>query len=145
MSTESENGMTYDAGPHDAEGWKLHDDGTRVHRYTCTIHDGQGCDGHCGPDAPAAPAEETADGDADWIANQVGPRQVGGRYYSGYWDLAYEVLNIDDNPDNWGPWEMTCRWDDGRDTTHCTAWDPKRDRVISQSPQPDLDTDVVDR
>lgn len=40
-----------DVGPHDAEGWKLHDDGTRVHRYDCTIHDGDGCDGHCGPPA----------------------------------------------------------------------------------------------
>ncbi|MFF3727730.1 hypothetical protein ACFYYM_35785 [Streptomyces erythrochromogenes] len=28
----------------------------RVHRYTCTIHDGQGCDGHCGP-LPADPPE----------------------------------------------------------------------------------------
>ncbi|WP_237291744.1 hypothetical protein [Streptomyces sp. Sge12] len=41
--------MVQDVGPRDAEGYKLHDDGTRVHRYTCTIHDGQGCDGHCGP------------------------------------------------------------------------------------------------
>lgn len=53
----TENAMQYDVGPRDAEGWKLHDDGTRVHRYGCTIHDGQGCDGHCGP-LPAAPAEE---------------------------------------------------------------------------------------
>ncbi|MFJ2922864.1 hypothetical protein [Streptomyces sp. NPDC087307] len=45
----TENAMAYDAGPHDAEGWKLHDDGTRVHRYSCTVHDGAGCDGHCAP------------------------------------------------------------------------------------------------
>jgi hypothetical protein len=51
-----ENPAEHDAEPRDAEGWRLHDDGTRVHRYTCTIHDGQGCDGHCGP-APANPAE----------------------------------------------------------------------------------------
>ncbi|MCG0065997.1 P-loop ATPase [Streptomyces tricolor] len=56
--TEPENAMAYDAGPHDAEGWKLHDDGTRVHRYSCTIHDGEGCDGRCGP-APADQADET--------------------------------------------------------------------------------------
>jgi hypothetical protein len=137
VSTESENAMTYDAGPHDAEGWKLHDDGTRVHRYTCTIHDGEGCDGHCGP-APADPVEETGDGDADWIDNQVGPRKVGGRYYNGYWGQEYEVLKIDDNPDSWGPWEMTVSWADGRETSHCTGWDPKRDRVIAQPPQPDV-------
>lgn len=55
----TQTATTHDAGPHDAEGWKLHDDGTRVHRYSCTIHDGQDCDGHCGP-APAGPVEETA-------------------------------------------------------------------------------------
>lgn len=53
----TENAMTYDIGPRDADGWKLHDDGTRVHRYGCTIHDGEGCDGHCGP-LPADPVEE---------------------------------------------------------------------------------------
>jgi hypothetical protein len=139
VSTEPDNAMAHDAGPHDAEGWKLHDDGTRVHRYTCTIHDGQGCDGHCGP-APADPVEETVDEeeDAGWIDNQVGPRKVGGRYYNGYWGQEYEVLKIDDNPDSWGPWEMTVLWDDGRETTHCTGWDPKRDRVIAQPPQPDV-------
>ena len=40
---------------------KLHDDGTRVHRYSCTIHDGHGCDGQCGP-APAEPAEQLLSG-----------------------------------------------------------------------------------
>lgn len=44
-----ERPMVPDVGPHDAEGWKLHADGTRVHRHSCTIHDGEGCDGHCGP------------------------------------------------------------------------------------------------
>ncbi|MFD9714430.1 P-loop ATPase [Streptomyces sp. NPDC060006] len=56
MSTD--NAMAYDVGPRDTEGWKLHDDGTRVHRYTCTIHDGQSCDGHCGPLPAADPVEE---------------------------------------------------------------------------------------
>ncbi|WP_405444583.1 hypothetical protein [Streptomyces erythrochromogenes] len=27
---------------------RTHDDGTPIHRYTCTIHDGERCDGHCG-------------------------------------------------------------------------------------------------
>jgi hypothetical protein len=57
----------HDAGPHDAEGWKLHDDGTRVHRYSCTIHDVQGCDGHCGP-APADPVEETPQPDVTIVS-----------------------------------------------------------------------------
>ncbi|MFE5677278.1 hypothetical protein ACFQ7B_31480 [Streptomyces erythrochromogenes] len=26
---------------------RTHDDGTPIHRYTCTIHDGESCDGHC--------------------------------------------------------------------------------------------------
>ncbi|MEV6456539.1 P-loop ATPase [Streptomyces anulatus] len=54
----TENAMAYDVGPRDSVGWKLHDDGTRVHRYTCTIHDGQGCDGRCGPLPAADPVEE---------------------------------------------------------------------------------------
>ncbi|MCC9708216.1 hypothetical protein E4N62_24925 [Streptomyces sp. MNU76] len=76
--------------------------------------------------------------DADWIARQIGPQQVGGRYYSAYWGKAYEVLAIDDQTDSWGPWEITVRWDDGREHTHCTAWDPERDRVIAQPLVPDV-------
>ncbi|WP_154693858.1 hypothetical protein [Streptomyces mutabilis] len=49
--TAPRNASTGDAGPFDAEGWKLHADGERIHRYRCTIHDGQECDGHCGPAA----------------------------------------------------------------------------------------------
>lgn len=58
----------YDAGPHDSEGWKLHDDGTRVHRYTCTFHDGEGCDGHCGPTVIAETAAEDTRYTADVVA-----------------------------------------------------------------------------
>lgn len=25
------------------------DGGEEIHRWSCTIHDGEGCDGHCGP------------------------------------------------------------------------------------------------
>lgn len=56
--TRPEDPLTHGAEPRDAEGWRLHDDGTRVHRYTCTIHDGEGCDGHCDP-VQAEPAEAT--------------------------------------------------------------------------------------
>ncbi|WP_330469322.1 P-loop ATPase (plasmid) [Streptomyces longwoodensis] len=72
------------------------------------------------------------------IASQLEPREVGGRYYNGYWQQEYEVLHINDKPDGWRSWEMTVRWADGRETTHGTAWDPKRDRVIAQPPQPDV-------
>lgn len=75
---------------------------------------------------------------ADWIARQIGPQQVGGRYYSAYWGKAYEVLAIYDQTDSWGPWEITVRWDDGRQHTHCTAWDPDLDRIIAQPPVPDV-------
>jgi hypothetical protein len=66
----AESPMAYDVGPRDAEGWKLHDDGTRVHRYGCTIHDGDGCDGHCGP-IPAEP--EPAD---PWAPVTVNPDEA---------------------------------------------------------------------
>ncbi|AEY94378.1 putative P-loop ATPase protein (plasmid) [Streptomyces hygroscopicus subsp. jinggangensis 5008] len=65
--TEPENTMSHDAGPRDAEGWKLHDDGTRVHRYGCTIHDGEGCDGHCGP-VTAGQADETPPADVTIVS-----------------------------------------------------------------------------
>lgn len=48
-STTPTNAPSGDVGPFDAEGWKLHDSGDRIHRYSCTTHDGDGCDGHCGP------------------------------------------------------------------------------------------------
>lgn len=37
--------------------WRHHTDGTPVHRYTCTIHDGEECDGHCGPANPVGDAQ----------------------------------------------------------------------------------------
>lgn len=95
--------------------------------------------GPCGTPAAEPLADDPVGGeDADWIAGQIGPQQVGGRYYNAYWGQTYEVLAIDDQPDSWGPWEITVRWDDGRDTTHCTAWDPEHDRVIAQPPDPDV-------
>lgn len=92
MNTEPENAMAYDVGPRDAEGWKLHDDGTRVHRYTCTIHDGQGCDGHCGPLPAAAPdAAEETQYTADVVAvtpdGQVLLIERGWPPYEGQWAL----------------------------------------------------------
>ena len=60
------------------------------------------------------------------------PRQLGGRYFSGYWRQAYTVLKIDDH----GPLGETTywlvEWDDGTLTNHCTPWDPKRDKVLEE-------------
>lgn len=74
------------------------------------------------------------DDDAAWIARQLGPRQVGGRYYSGSRDQEYEVVTVDDEPDSWGQWEITVRWDDDHESTHCTPWAPDQDHVIATPP-----------
>ncbi|MFI1377244.1 P-loop ATPase [Streptomyces longwoodensis] len=46
------------AEPDEAGSWKPHGDGTRLHRYSCAIHDGEDCDGRCGT-ATADQADET--------------------------------------------------------------------------------------
>ena len=60
------------------------------------------------------------------------PRVVGGTYRSGYWAEDYTVLAITYGHPIWGT-QWTCRWQDGRVTTHSTEWNWRRDRVISQS------------
>ena len=69
----------------------------------------------------------------DWAIERLGPREVGGRYYSGYWQREYTVTDIawlDDDI-----WEIEIVWQDRpRRYRHWTAWDPKRDRVLA-SPQ----------
>jgi hypothetical protein len=70
-----------------------------------------------------------------WVAEQIGPRKVGGRYRSGYDGGEYEVVGIDPGPrDTWPIWEITVRRTEGRrsvEVSHCTAWDPDRDEVLS--------------
>ena len=53
------------------------------------------------------------------------PREIGGRYYSGYWGMEYTVLGLD------AGW-YTVEWANGEITEHCTAWDAKRDRVVAR-------------
>lgn len=65
------------------------------------------------------------------FAREIGPHKVGGRYYNGYWGQEYEVLSLETDTGDWRGWEITVRWEDGRTTSHCTAWEPKRDRVLS--------------
>jgi hypothetical protein len=69
---------------------------------------------------------------AAYLARAIGPQEVGGRYMCGYWRNGYTVVSIDTAPSRiaWSEWSITVRWDDGRETTHCTAWDASRDRVI---------------
>lgn len=62
---------------------------------------------------------------------EIGPRKVGGRYYCGYWGKEYDVLDIETDRTQWPPWRVVIRWEDGRESWHCTAWDKRRDKVIS--------------
>ena len=56
----------------------------------------------------------------------IGPQKVGGVYYCGYWVQRYTVTAI-----SFKPARISVRWDDGTESTHCTAWN-SRDKVISQ-------------
>lgn len=60
------------------------------------------------------------------------PRVVGGLYLSGYWGSEYTVLAIEFDSHGWLK-SVTVQDDDGT-RTHCTAWDTRRDRVVSTPP-----------
>jgi hypothetical protein len=62
----------------------------------------------------------------------IGPRVVGGRYFDGYWRQEYEVTDIQPERPDWMGWSITIRWDDGFIAEHCTAWDERSDKVVSQ-------------
>lgn len=70
---------------------------------------------------------------AAWFKEVIGPRKVGGRYYSHCSGCEYTVLNIETNRPTWPIWQITIRWEDAdrRVVKHCTAWDPDWDRVVS--------------
>ncbi|MFE7808515.1 hypothetical protein ACFU51_28360 [Streptomyces sp. NPDC057430] len=77
----------------------------------------------------------------EFVALQVGPRRVGGRYDHGYADSEYEVLAIDRGPrEGWPSWQITVRGRDGEKREHCTGWDSRRDRVVAQ---PSADVTIV--
>ena len=59
-----------------------------------------------------------------------GPRKPGGKYKSGYSGEVYEVLDTFLSPTGF-PMIMV-RGEDGFTRTHSTAWNPKRDKVISE-------------
>lgn len=64
----------------------------------------------------------------------LGPRKVGGRYLCGYWKEEYEVVAVDTKSGPAGcSWSVTVRTVGEDETrTHCTPWDPRRDRIISE-------------
>ncbi|MFG2364102.1 hypothetical protein ACGFY3_21000 [Streptomyces mirabilis] len=71
----------------------------------------------------------------EFVALQVGPCRIGGRYDHGYADSQYEVLAIDRSPrEGWPSWQVSVRGRDGEVREHCTGWDPRKDRVIAQPP-----------
>jgi hypothetical protein len=70
-----------------------------------------------------------------WVARQIGPRKVGGRYRSHYGDAVYEVLAIEPGPrSTWPTWQITVRGEGGQIRSHCTAWD-ERDQVVTEPGQ----------
>ena len=90
-----------------------------------------------------SPAQRTARAEqkiADRIlADLLGPQVVGSRCWCGYWGATYTVtaIHADGKAQTGmsGP-AITIRWDarPGRpegETTHCTRWDARRDRIIS--------------
>ncbi|MFF3958787.1 hypothetical protein ACFYY1_37125 [Streptomyces sp. NPDC001890] len=100
---------------------------------------------HCGECGGTMSAEQLGDQEdgcemtyEEWIATQVGPRVVGGRYNHGDAGSGYEVLAIERGPRPlgiWPVWDITVRYDqDDRVTTHCTGWDARRDTVVAQPP-----------
>jgi hypothetical protein len=132
----ADNPATYDAC-HDCQrpSWTCAACGTV---NTCGRSD---C-GECENTMPAELLGDRAEGFEmtweEWIATQIGPRRVGGRYDHGYDGSAYEVLAIDPGPrplGTWPVWQITVRFDkDDRTTEHCTGWDARCDRVVAQPP-----------
>ncbi|MGI5484984.1 hypothetical protein [Streptomyces lavendofoliae] len=70
----------------------------------------------------------------EWIATQIGPRVVGGRYWVGAKGTEYEILAIEPGPRaGWPSWQISVRWlEDNSVTSHWTGWDSCRDTVVSQ-------------
>lgn len=62
----------------------------------------------------------------------VGPRQVGGVYFSGYWRRPYVCLGIVHDPENQQFWLSEMDASDFHPRFHSTAWDGTRDAVLHQ-------------
>jgi hypothetical protein len=77
---------------------------------------------------------------ATHVRKAIGPRRVGGIYYTAYCGKEYRVLGLDTDDAarrhiTWSDWAITVTDVDGPHAgvprTHCTAWD-SRDRVAQQ-------------
>lgn len=63
--------------------------------------------------------------------NQYGGHEVGKKYYCGYWNQVYEVLEVKEYND-WRGWSVVCKWDDGRINEHSTRlWHGKDFEVVA--------------
>jgi hypothetical protein len=58
-----------------------------------------------------------------------GGHELGKTYFCAYWRKSYTVLQIHDKS-GWMDWAVTVKWEDGSQTTHCTALD-KRDYEVA--------------
>lgn len=55
--------------------------------------------------------------------------ELGGEYHDGYWKETHKIVAAGWTDTPW-PW-IRSLWSDGHTTTHCTRFDPKKDRQIS--------------
>lgn len=56
--------------------------------------------------------------------------EVGKTYFDGYWFKSYKVLELRELPNSWMGWAVTCRWQDGDITTHCTKLNQYEDFLV---------------
>jgi hypothetical protein len=76
------------------------------------------------------------------VFDAIGPRQVGGTYWCGYWHRWYTVESIEirfrDGDLTAPTWSITARWASGERGTHHTPWDPRCDSTspAARSPGP---------
>ena len=65
-----------------------------------------------------------------------GGHEVGKKYYCGYWQQVYEVLEVISVPAGRGDtcgWQVTCKWQDGEINSHCTNLEPGRDFEVLEA------------
>lgn len=79
------------------------------------------------------------------LAECIGPQRPHGVYWSGYWRETFTVIGLDVQPN--GTWAITVKWHGdaqcanpspaGRTSTHYTAWNMQRDRIVRQADEPE--------
>jgi hypothetical protein len=60
---------------------------------------------------------------------KFGGHEAGKKYYCGYWQKVYEVLEVKQVED-WRGWSVVCKWDDGHINEHCTSLHPGHDFIV---------------